>query len=114
MSSQLDMTADLRRLSTFRGCVTNGEAWVFFVFNASESGEGGTVSISDEFRLNEDLSGLPLILGLLSDWVSFNHVPHWKVPTGNNLDHQRKRKRAAVFHALKPVRSFVFIFMRRM
>lgn len=56
-------------LLTFRGCVTNGETWVFFVFNVAESGEGGTVSISDEFRLNEDFSGLPLILGLLSDWI---------------------------------------------
>jgi len=45
---------------------------VFFIFNAADSGEGGTVSISDEFRLGEDLSGLPLVLGLLSDWVSFN------------------------------------------
>ena len=63
---------DLRSLSTFRGCVTNGEIWVFFIFNAADSGEGGTVSISDEFRLREDLAGLPLVLGLLSDWVSFN------------------------------------------
>jgi len=60
-----------RSLSTFRGCVTNGEIWVFFIFNAADSGEGGTVSISDEFRLGEDLSGLSLVLGLLSDWVSF-------------------------------------------
>jgi len=56
-------------LSTFRGCVTNGEIWVFFIFNAADLGEGGTVSISDEFRLGEDLSGLPLVLGLLSDWI---------------------------------------------
>jgi len=31
---------------------------------------GGTVSISDEFAIREDLSGLPLVLGLLRDWVS--------------------------------------------
>jgi hypothetical protein len=29
------------------------------------------VSISDEFDLGEDLSGLPPVLGLLSDWVNF-------------------------------------------
>ncbi|KAF8802040.1 hypothetical protein BYT27DRAFT_7197515 [Phlegmacium glaucopus] len=56
-------------LSTSRGCVTNGENWVFFVFNVADLGIGGTVSISKEFRLGEDLSGLPLVLGLLSDWI---------------------------------------------
>ena len=63
---------DLRSLSMFRSCVTNGEIWVFFIFNVADSGEGGTVSISDEFRLGDDLSGLPLVLGLLGDWVSIN------------------------------------------
>jgi len=63
---------ELRSLSTFRGCVTNGETWVFFIFNAAESGEGGTVSISEEFNLRENFSGLPLVLGLLGDWVSLN------------------------------------------
>ncbi len=56
---------DLHSLSTFRGCVTNGEIWVFFIFNVADSGKGGTVWISKEFRLGEDLSGLPLVLGLL-------------------------------------------------
>jgi len=75
MSSQsVKIINDLRRLSTFRGCcVTNGEIWVFFIFNAVDSGKGGTVSISDEFHLGDDLSGLPLVLGLLSDWVIFIH-----------------------------------------
>ena len=62
----------LRSLSTFRGCVTNGELWFFFVFNEAHPGEGGTVSISKEFCLEEDLSGLPVVLGLLSDWVGFD------------------------------------------
>lgn len=75
-----EIVDDLRSLSTFRGCVTNGEIWVFFIFNAAHSGEGGTVSISDEFRLGEDLSGLPLVLGLLSDWVSFNHYSSFEYP----------------------------------
>lgn len=66
---------DLRSLSTFRGSVTNGETWLFFSFNADDSGEGGSVAISKEFRLGDDLSGLPLILGLLSDWVRFASLP---------------------------------------
>ena len=59
-------------LSTLRSCVTNGESWVFFIFDAADSGEGGTVSILEEFCLgddDDDLSGLSLVLGLLSDWV---------------------------------------------
>lgn len=60
-------------LKTYRGCVTNGEIWVFFVFNSDPGGVGGTVSISDEFAIQEDLSGLPLVLGLLHDWVSLSH-----------------------------------------
>jgi len=56
-------------LKTYRGCVTNGEIWVFFVFNADPGGVGGTVSISDEIAIREDLSGLPLVLGLLRDWI---------------------------------------------
>ncbi|KAF8589241.1 hypothetical protein K439DRAFT_1628944 [Ramaria rubella] len=56
-------------LSTFRGCVTNGEIWVFFVFKADVWSGGGTVAISKEFRLGMNYSGLPLVLGLLSDWI---------------------------------------------
>ena len=66
---------DLHSLSTFRASVTNGETWLFFSFNVDDSGEGGSVAISEEFRLGEDLSGLPLILGLLSDWVRFASLP---------------------------------------
>ena len=33
------------------------------------------MTISKEFRLGDDLSGLPLILGLLSDWVRFVSLP---------------------------------------
>ena len=33
------------------------------------------MAISKEFRLGDDLSGLPLILGLLSDWVRFVSLP---------------------------------------
>ena len=53
-------------LSTLRSCVTDGESWVFFIFDAADSGEGGTVSISEEFCLgddDDDLSGLSLVLG---------------------------------------------------
>ena len=71
-----DTTVDvLHSLSTFRGSITNAETWLFFSFNADDSGEGGSVAISKEFRLGDDLSGLPLILGLLSDWVRFASLP---------------------------------------
>ena len=69
---------NLCSLLTFRGCVTNGKKWVFFIFNANDFGEGGTVSISEEFHIEEDLSGLPLVLGLLSDWVSFYYFSSFK------------------------------------
>jgi hypothetical protein len=51
-----------------RGCTTSGEQWMFFVYAANENG-GGRVACSDEFSLGEQLEGLPLILGLLTDWV---------------------------------------------
>lgn len=31
------------------------------------------MSISRDFHIGQDLSGLPLVLGLLSDWVNYNH-----------------------------------------
>ena len=65
----------------------------------ADSGEGGTLSISNEFRLREDLSGLPLVLGLLGDWVSFNRCfSHSKDPSDTSSDHELKRKREAGFH----------------
>ena len=71
-----DTTVDgLHSLSTSRGSVTNGETRLFFSFNADDSGEGGSMAISEEFCLGDDLSGLPLILGLLSDWVRFASLP---------------------------------------
>ena len=93
---------ELHNLSTFRSCVTNGEIWVFFILNVADSGEGGTLSISKEFRLGEEnLSGLPLVLGLLSDWVSFDRCfsldPIRKTQPDTNSDHELKKKRAAVF-----------------
>jgi hypothetical protein len=48
--------------------MTSGEQWIFFVFSKNAS-EGGYVAYSEEFSLGEQLEGLPLILGLLTDWV---------------------------------------------
>jgi len=48
--------------------MTSGEQWMFFVYATNENG-GGRVACSDEFSLGEQLEGLPLILGLLTDWV---------------------------------------------
>ena len=42
---------------------------LFFVYSVNDSGLGGRVACSDEFPLGQQLEGLPLILGLLTDWV---------------------------------------------
>lgn len=65
-----------RRFKTFRGCITTGEEWLFFVYNRNTSGSGGVVSWLSQIRLESDLRGLTLVLGLLRDWVGFiaNHI----------------------------------------
>ncbi|KAF8316009.1 uncharacterized protein EI90DRAFT_3087136, partial [Cantharellus anzutake] len=55
-------------LSVLRGCVSSGEQWIFFVYNAA-SGGGGSVFYSEEYEIGPQYEGLPLILGLLHDWV---------------------------------------------
>ncbi|EDR03618.1 uncharacterized protein LACBIDRAFT_331314 [Laccaria bicolor S238N-H82] len=54
---------------TFRGCITTGEEWLFFVYNQNTSGSGGVVSWLSQIRLESDLRGLTLVLGLLRDWA---------------------------------------------
>lgn len=56
------------KLSTFRGCVTSGESWVFFVYNEIAGGEGGSCSISKEIKIDSD-ERLAQIIGLLKDWI---------------------------------------------
>ena len=65
------------RLKTFRGCVTSGKRWVFFVYNVEnpENGRGKTVHWLDAIPLGERHNptvNLELILGILRDWVSLN------------------------------------------
>jgi len=55
-------------IPVLRGCTTSGEQWIFFVYSVNDSG-GGHVACSDEFSLGQQLEVLPLILGLLTDWV---------------------------------------------
>lgn len=44
----------------------------FLVYNKTHgSRSGGNVSLLPQIRLENDLSGLPLVLGLLCDWVRF-------------------------------------------
>jgi len=61
------------RLDTFRGCVATSREWLFFVYNRSDV--GGTISFMQPLELEKDFSTLPLILGLLRDWVSFYQAP---------------------------------------
>jgi len=56
------------KIPVLRGCTTSGEQWIFFVYKGNESG-GGTVACSDEISLGPQLEQLPLVLGLLTDWV---------------------------------------------
>jgi hypothetical protein len=56
------------RIPVLRGCTTSGEQWIFFVYKGNENG-GGTVACSDEISLGPQLERLPLVLGLLTDWV---------------------------------------------
>ncbi|TFK34026.1 hypothetical protein BDQ12DRAFT_738417 [Crucibulum laeve] len=66
-------TADLCRvydIPILRGCVSNGEEWVFFVYIRNDDGtEGGNVFVTEHLQLQQDLGGLPRVLGLLYDWV---------------------------------------------
>ncbi|KIJ94545.1 hypothetical protein K443DRAFT_12023 [Laccaria amethystina LaAM-08-1] len=54
---------------TVRGCVTTGEEWLFFIYNKNKDGPGGNASYLPPIHLEHDLSGLPLILGLLFAWI---------------------------------------------
>ncbi|KIM71928.1 hypothetical protein PILCRDRAFT_747605 [Piloderma croceum F 1598] len=54
-------------LPVLRGCITSGEQWVFFIYEAKEV--GGLVSCSSEYSIGQHFQDLPLILGILRDWV---------------------------------------------
>ncbi|KAF8803100.1 hypothetical protein BYT27DRAFT_7032858, partial [Phlegmacium glaucopus] len=59
------------RVDTFRGCVVTSREWLFFVYNRSDV--GGTLSFMQPLELEKDFSNLPLILGLLRDWIENGH-----------------------------------------
>lgn len=68
-------------LKTFRGCVTSGKRWVFFVYNVEnpEHGRGKAVHWLEAIPLgarehHNPTVNLELILGILRDWVSLNLV----------------------------------------
>jgi hypothetical protein len=56
------------RIPVLRGCTMSGKQWIFFVYKGNESG-GGTVACSNKISLGPQLEQLPLVLGLLTDWV---------------------------------------------
>ena len=58
----------LLSIQVLRGCITSREQWIVFVYNMAKGG-GGFVSCSDEYNIGAQFEGLPLILGLLHDWV---------------------------------------------
>ncbi|CAA7269834.1 unnamed protein product [Cyclocybe aegerita] len=67
------------QMKTFRGCVTSGKRWVFFVYNAENfgHGQGKTVYWLDAIPLGDGFYNptvnLELILGILRDWVEHGH-----------------------------------------
>jgi hypothetical protein len=88
MSSQTQrekVIDDLHSLDVQGLCHKRRNLAFIFIFNAAETGEGGSVSTSKEFRLEEDLSGLPIVLGLLSDWVGSGLNRHFTLFKNNNL-----------------------------
>jgi len=56
-------------IRVLRGCITSGEQWIFFVYRMTDDGGGGFVSSSPQYSVGTQFEGLPLILGLLHDWV---------------------------------------------
>jgi len=66
------------QLETFRGCVTSGKRWVFFIYNAEDpgNGQGKIVYWLEAIPLGErhnSTVNLELILGILRDWVEHGH-----------------------------------------
>ncbi|KAG1840439.1 hypothetical protein F4604DRAFT_1690776 [Suillus subluteus] len=57
------------KLSVMRGCITSGEQWVFFVYNKAGASDQGEVVLAKQIVLGPNLKELPLLLGLLCDWV---------------------------------------------
>ncbi|KAG2093296.1 uncharacterized protein F5147DRAFT_657437 [Suillus discolor] len=56
------------KLSVMRGCITSGEQRAFFIYNIDASDQG-EVALAREIALGPNLEELPLLLGLLRDWV---------------------------------------------
>lgn len=56
------------KLSVMRGCITSGEQWAFFIYKTGASDQG-EVALAREIALGSKLEELPLLLGLLRDWV---------------------------------------------
>ena len=59
---------------------------LFFIYSVNDGGDGRVVC-PDEFLLGQQLEGLPLILGLLTDWLcpsflteSLTNHSRWTMP----------------------------------
>ncbi|KAF9064600.1 hypothetical protein BDP27DRAFT_1450682 [Rhodocollybia butyracea] len=58
-----------------RGALTDGNTWIFFTYSQVDSG-GGNYGLTAEITLGEHAERLPLILGLLRDWLDNAHDPN--------------------------------------
>lgn len=83
-----------------RGCITSGEQWAFFVYKTDTSGRR-IVAVAPEMTLGYNLEELPLLLGLLRDWVCHDGLLTrlaWSdVLTGGECGELR----AEIFHDLR-------------
>ena len=68
-----------------RGCITNGQEWLFFVYEKKKIGDELSY-MAEPVKLGENYQNLPLILGVLRDWVCvitfFNPVAYSKSRLG--------------------------------
>ena len=81
--------------------MTSGEQWIFFVYSTLVEDESGHVACSDEFSLGRTLEGLPLILGLLTDWVCFSSFSLQPLFSGS----ERSETKLCVFRWTIPLLS---------
>jgi len=58
-------------LDTLRGCVATSRQWLFFVYSRSDLGR--MISYLPPLEMDQDFGNLPLVLGLLRDWIENGH-----------------------------------------
>ncbi|KAF9072436.1 hypothetical protein BDP27DRAFT_1361011 [Rhodocollybia butyracea] len=71
-------------LDCTRAALTDGKTWLFFTYRPVDS--GGMYTHTPGIKLGENAKGLPLILGLLRDWINNAHTPESELKYFTVLD----------------------------